>query len=71
MHGIPGSQQRSVLQEKENLARVLLGRGLTISQVAQQLRCSRQFVRRISKEELEKISPGRRADASDAARLAG
>jgi DNA invertase Pin-like site-specific DNA recombinase len=47
----PGSQQQTVLQEKARIARTLLARGLTVTQVAAQLNCSRQFVRKIAREE--------------------
>jgi transposase-like protein len=37
------------MAEKERIARRLLRQGLTISQVAIQLRCSRGFVRKVKK----------------------
>jgi len=46
----PTSQSRALLEEKERIARQLLGRGLTVSQVSAQLNCSKVFVRRIAKE---------------------
>jgi len=39
-----------LLEEKERIARQLLGRGLTVGQVSAQLNCSKVFVRRIAKE---------------------
>ncbi|MGH2443941.1 MAG: hypothetical protein ACRDFX_12370 [Chloroflexota bacterium] len=49
----PQSQTRAVLREKEALARTLLGRGLTVTQIKLQLNCSAQFVRRIRDQEME------------------
>jgi transposase len=46
---IPGSRSRILMAEKERLARRLLGQGLTIGQVATQLRCSRHFVSSVKK----------------------
>ena len=43
----PGSQSRAVMAQKEVIAARLLEKGLTTSQVAVQLRCSPNFVRRI------------------------
>jgi DNA-binding NarL/FixJ family response regulator len=43
----PGSQSRAVMAQKEVIAARLLGQGLTTSQVAVQLRCSPNFVRRV------------------------
>lgn len=38
------------MQEKERVARTLLSRGLTVTQVSRQLACSPYFVRRIARE---------------------
>lgn len=46
---VPGSRSRAHMAEKEQLARRLLRQGLTIGQVAIQLRCSRTFVSRVEK----------------------
>lgn len=43
----PGSQSRSVMDQKEEIARRLLLSGLSVSQVSLQLRCSKPFVRRV------------------------
>lgn len=43
----PGSQTRSVLEEKERIAQRLLGQGLTVTQICKQLRCSPQFIRQV------------------------
>lgn len=56
-HGHPGSQNRALLREKEAVAVQLIGRGLTTSQIAAQLRCSPFFVRRIRRN-LEAIQLG-------------
>jgi hypothetical protein len=45
-----GAQSRALMREKEELARLLLGRGLTVRQVSGQLRCSQPFVRRIARD---------------------
>ncbi len=45
-HFAPGSQSRSVMAEKEQLACRLLAQGLTVTQICGQLRCSPYFVRR-------------------------
>ena len=45
-HYAPGSQSRSLMREKQALARRLLAQGLTVQQICQQLRCSPSFVRR-------------------------
>jgi DNA-binding CsgD family transcriptional regulator len=50
----PRSQNRGLLHEKELVARRLLSQGLTVAQIAGQLRCSPQFVRRIRTEGTEK-----------------
>ena len=44
---MPGSQSRALMAEKEVIATQLLERGLTTSQIAVQLRCSRGFVRKV------------------------
>ena len=41
----PGSQTRSLLEEKERLVAKLLAQGLTVTQICGQLRCSPYFVR--------------------------
>jgi DNA invertase Pin-like site-specific DNA recombinase len=46
---VPGSQSRVQMAEKERIARRLLRQGLTIDQVAIQLRCSRTFVSKVKK----------------------
>lgn len=53
----PGSQSRSILEVKEELARRLLASGLTVSQVSVQLRCSKPFVRRV-RDAVEAAQPG-------------
>jgi hypothetical protein len=40
----PQSQTHALMRQKREIAQRLLGRGLTITQVSQQLRCSRYFV---------------------------
>jgi hypothetical protein len=50
MTRIPGTQSRAVMNEKERQVRELLNRGLTITQVTEQMHCSRGFVKRIRKE---------------------
>jgi len=52
----PGSQSRSVMEQKEDLARRLLASGLSVSQVSAQLRCSKPFVRRVRNEEGRRIA---------------
>jgi FixJ family two-component response regulator len=42
---IPGSQSRTVMKEKEVLARRLIAQGLSNTQISVQLRCSTRFVR--------------------------
>ena len=44
---LPGSQSRATMAQKEMIARQLLNRGLTTTQIAAQLRCSPAFVRRV------------------------
>jgi len=46
----PGSQSRTLMDQKEEIARRLLAAGLSVSQVSMQLRCSKPFVRRIRDE---------------------
>lgn len=41
----PGSQTRDLLDEKQRIAMRLLAQGLTVTQITQQLRCSRYLVR--------------------------
>jgi transposase-like protein len=45
-HYAPGSQSRSIMAEKEQIARRLLSQGLSVTQICGQLRCSPYFVRR-------------------------
>jgi hypothetical protein len=40
----PQSQTRALMRQKREIAQRLLARGLSITQVSQQLRCSRYFV---------------------------
>ncbi len=40
----PQSQTHALMRQKRELAQRLLARGLSITQVSQQLRCSRYFV---------------------------
>jgi hypothetical protein len=40
----PQSQTHALMRQKREIAQRLLSRGLTITQVSQQLRCSRYFV---------------------------
>lgn len=54
----PQSQTHALMRQKREIAQRLLARGLSITQVSQQLRCSRYFVqqareRPIQSEELE------------------
>ncbi len=49
-HYAPGSQSQQVMAEKRRLAVTLLERGLTVTQVSRQLRCSTHFVRRARNE---------------------
>jgi predicted transposase YdaD len=44
-----GSLSRERMAEKEQIAQRLLQQGLTIGQVATQLRCSRYFVSKVKK----------------------
>jgi DNA-binding NarL/FixJ family response regulator len=53
-HYAPGSQSRSVMQEKETIALRLLAQGLTVSQICGQLRCSPYFVRRARDRQVTK-----------------
>jgi hypothetical protein len=46
----PRSQSRGLMTEKRKVAHRLLSEGLTIQQVATQLRCSPTFVRRVREE---------------------
>ena len=46
-HFAPGSQSRQVMAQKEEICARLLAQGLSVSQIAQQLRCSTHFVRRV------------------------
>jgi DNA-binding NarL/FixJ family response regulator len=56
---VPRSQTRALMAEKEQIALRLLQRGLTISQIAGQLRCSPFFVRKVRSEMLSaKADPG-------------
>jgi DNA-binding CsgD family transcriptional regulator len=43
----PGSQSRALLAEKQRIAEQLLARGLTVTQICKQLRCSPAFVRNV------------------------
>lgn len=43
----PGSQTRATLAEKERIAESLLAKGLTVTQICKQLRCSPYFVRQV------------------------
>lgn len=43
----PGSQTRATLAEKQQVAERLLAKGLTITQICGQLRCSPYFVRQV------------------------
>lgn len=43
----PQSQTHDLMAQKQELAQRLLGRGLTITQIASQLRCSRYFVQQV------------------------
>lgn len=52
-HYTPGSQSRALLAEKERIATRLLGQGLTVTQICQQLRCSPYFVRRVREQRTE------------------
>ncbi len=52
----PGSQTRQALAEKERVAIQLLMKGLTVTQICQQLRCSPYFVRR-ARDKLAKHTP--------------
>jgi transposase-like protein len=45
------------MQEKEQCARTLLERGLTVRQISGQLQCSEAFVRRVRKEHEEGSPP--------------
>ena len=42
----PQSQTRALMRQKREIAQRLLACGLSITQVSQQLRCSRYFVQR-------------------------
>lgn len=46
----PGSQSRELMQQKRQVARTLLQRGLSIQQVTRQLRCSPYLVREVKCE---------------------
>jgi hypothetical protein len=46
-HFAPGSQSRQLMAEKEEVCRRLLARGLSVTQISQQVRCSPHFVRRV------------------------
>jgi len=46
-HRAPGSQSQAAMREKEREAARLLAKGLTVTQIRQQLRCSSQFVRQV------------------------
>ena len=48
--GVPGSQTRSLMEEKERIACRLLEQGLTITQICRQLKCSPHFVRRVRRD---------------------
>lgn len=50
MGRIPTMQSREMMAKKKALAVRLLGQGLTNYQIAQQLRCSTAFVRRVREE---------------------
>jgi transposase-like protein len=64
----PQSQSRAVMEQKRALARELLGRGLTVSQIATQLRCSPHLVRQIRTEAgaRDGIAPGPTGDLKSA-----
>jgi transposase-like protein len=55
------------MEEKRRIARTLLTRGLTVTQIAGQLRCSATFVRRVRREMEENATDRavRRSDALD------
>lgn len=61
----PGSQSRSVMAEKEQIAARLLSQGLTVTQICQQLRCSPYFVRR-ARQKLQETQFGGGAGAGKA-----
>ena len=46
-HFAPGSQSRELMAQKEHVVRMLLARGLTVTQISQQTRCSPHFIRRV------------------------
>jgi transposase-like protein len=47
------------MEQKEEMARRLLSRGLSVSQVSLQLRCSKPFVRRIRNQLDEALETSR------------
>ncbi len=49
-HGVSGTQTRELLAEKTALARRLISQGLRDHQIQPQLRCSRNFLRKIRRE---------------------
>ncbi len=58
-HRAPGSQTHALLDEKARIAARLLDRGLTVSQISAQLRCSPHFVREVRKKELAEVTLSR------------
>jgi hypothetical protein len=64
MAQIPGSQSRDVMEWKRDQAQILLGRGLSVSQIAAQLRCSQTWVRRLSVEIQRHDSPPQLTEAA-------
>jgi DNA-binding NarL/FixJ family response regulator len=55
-----GSQPWELIERKEAWTRQLLERGLSVAQIAVQLRCSESFVRRVRREHI--TSAAARAD---------
>lgn len=43
----PQSQTQALMRQKREIAQRLLAHGLTVTQVSQQLRCSRYFVQQV------------------------
>ena len=43
----PQSQTRALMRQKREIAQRLLAHGLTVTQVSQQLKCSRYFVQQV------------------------
>ena len=61
----PQSQTRALMRQKRELAQRLLAHGLTVTQVAQQLRCSRYFVQQAREfvDSCEQVASGLSVDA--------